>query len=363
MTTVDMKQLDIPLSPEFWPRPITKAQWLSLVGWCGLLLIMGGVNTSWWQMPEVSAQPPELVEIPDLPPIPIAKEKVALLGVGKEQNWLAYETSQVENSSTRISQMGGDGEVEMQVVDPLSQVTANAYYVWDVASQTVLAEKNATEKLPPASTAKLLTAMVAIDLYQSNQLFTIASEDIWENQLGLVAGETYSRDDLLAALLVSSSNEAAYSLARQHPEGMAGFVRAMNDKAQAIGLSNTKLQNPAGFDHPEQFSTATDLSRLAQVALTYPEIARLVATPIIDITPQPNQRLISLRSTNALLSQDPTALGIKTGTTPLAKEVLISQFDRNGHQIEVVVLGSQQRYVDTQLLLDWVLGEYAWVEL
>jgi len=358
-----MKNVDIPLSPDFWPRPITKAQWLSLVGWCGLLLIMGGVNTSWWQMPEVSAKPPELIEIPDLPPIPIAKEKVALLGLGVESSWSDSQTVVVDSQLSTVSQMGGDGEVEMQVVDPLSQVTANAYYVWDVASQTVLAEKNATEKLPPASTVKLLTAMVALDLYRANQQFTIDSQDLWENQLGLIVGESYSRDDLLAALLVSSSNEAAYSLARQHPEGISGFVQAMNDKAQAIGLSNTKLQNPAGFDHPDQFSTATDLSRLAQVALTYPEIARLVATPIIDITPQPNQRLISLRSTNALLSQDPTALGIKTGTTPLAKEVLISQFDRNGHQIEVVVLGSQQRYVDTQLLLDWVLGEYAWVEL
>lgn len=358
-----MQNVDIPLSPDFWPRPITKAQWLSLVGWCGLLLIMGGVNTSWWQMPELSAQPPVLVEIPELPPIPIAKEKVALLGLGTESRWSNLQTEVVNSQLSTVSQMGGDGEVEMQVIDPLSQVSATAYYVWDVESKTVLAEKNSEERLPPASTVKLLTAMVALDLYEADQKFTIASEDIWENQLGLQVGESYSRDDLLAALLISSSNEAAYSLARQHPEGISGFVQAMSEKAQAIGLTSTKLQNPAGFDHPDQFSTALDLSRLAQVALTYPDIARLVATPIIDITPQPNQRLISLRSTNALLTQDPTAHGIKTGTTPLAKEVLISQFDRNGHQIEVVVLGSQQRYVDTQLLLDWVLREYVWVEL
>lgn len=363
MTQHNMQSVNIPISPKFWPRPITKAQWLSLVGWCGLLLVVGGVNTSWWQMPAVSAQPPSIVELPELPPIPIAKEKVVLLGVELDQAESNLQTEIVDSQLSSISQMGGDGEVEMQVVDSLSQVSATAYYVWDVASQTVLAEKNSTEKLPAASTVKLLTALVAIDSYEADKMFTIASEDLWENQLGLQEGESYSRDDLLAALLISSSNEAAYSLARQHPEGMSGFVQAMNDKAQAIGLTNTKIQNPAGFDHPDQFSTAVDLSRLAQVALTYPEIARLVATPIIDITPQPNQRQISLHSTNALLTNDPTALGIKTGTTPLAKEVLISQFNRNGHQIEVVVLGSQQRYVDTQLLLDWVLGEYVWVDL
>ena len=358
-----MKSVDIPISPDFWPRPITKAQWLSLVGWCWLLLILGGVNPDWWQWPVVPTQSVEAVQIAELPPIPVAKDKVGLLAVELGQEWISGQPINVASYGTGLTQMGGDGDVSIKITNPLGQISATAYYVWDVASQTVLAEKNATEKLPLASTAKLLTAMVALDVFQTDQQFTITSQDLWENQLGLQVGEVYSRDDLLAALLVSSSNEAAYSLARQHPQGLDGFVQAMNDKAQAIGLSNTKLQNPAGFDHPDQFSTAIDLSRLAQAALTYPDIARLVATPIIDITPQPNRRLISLRSTNALLTQDPTALGIKTGTTPLAKEVLISQFNRNGHQIEVVVLGSQQRYVDTQSLLDWVLNEYVWVEL
>lgn len=327
------------------------------------MLLMGGVNTAWWQLPAVSAQPPALVEIPELPPIPIAKDKVALLGMGVGSSLPDSPVEVVDTQLSTLSQMGGDGKVEVQAVEPLSQVSATAYYAWDVASQTVLAEKSSEERLPPASTMKLLTAMVALDLYEASQQFTIVSQDLWENQLGLIVGESYSRDDLLAALLVSSSNEAAYSLARQHPEGISGFVRVMNEKAKSIGLADTLIQNPAGFDHPDQFSTAIDLSRLAQAALTYPDIARLVATPAIDITPQPNQRLISLKSTNALLTNDPTVLGIKTGTTPLAKEVLISQFDRNGHQIEVVVLGSQQRYVDTKLLLDWVLGEYAWIEL
>ncbi len=359
----NIQSVNIPLSPDFWPRPITKTQWLSLVGWSLLLLIMGGVNTAWWQMPAVSAQPPTLIELPELPPIPIAKDRVTLLGDGAESRWSDLPAEDVDSQVSTLSHMGGDGEVEMHVVNPLGQVNATAYYVWDVASQTVLTEKNSQEKLPPASTMKLLTAMVALDLYEADQLLTIASQDMWENQLGLQVGESYSRDDLLAALLVSSSNEAAYTLARQHPEGISGFVQVMNEKAKSIGLTNTQVQNPAGFDHPDQFSTAIDLSRLAQVALSYPEIAQLVSSPVVEIASQSNQRLISLRNTNALLTNDPTALGIKTGTTPLAKEVLISQFDRNGHQIEVVVLGSHQRYVDTQLLLDWVLNKYVWVEI
>lgn len=238
---------------------------------------------------------------------------------------------------------------------------AQAAYVMDVPSGSVLYEWNSHELRPSASTTKLMTALVALQLYAPDQVLTVRQEAYTPGTtVGLEWGEQLAFRELLAGLLIHSGNDAAAVLANNHPAGEAGFVAEMNQKAHELHLDHTNFANPSGLDQLNHYTTARDLAILAKEAMTMAEIRDLVSTRITTVTDVTGTHTHELINTNELLKTDSRIIGIKTGTTEEAGQVLVTELVAGDRNLILVVMGSQDRYQDTTQLINWVLAHYEW---
>ena len=215
----------------------------------------------------------------------------------------------------------------------------------------------------PASTTKLMTAIVALDVFKPDDLVTVSDPIASGRVMGLINGEKITVENLLYGILVHSANDAAFVLASFHPQGVEGFVRAMNDKAQLLSLDNTHFANPAGFDDVKQYTTAFDLTRLSLYALNQPTIAKMVGIPSIVVADDAFVHFHPLANVNKLLGVMPGVAGMKTGWTENAKENLVNLTKRDGHRILTVILGSDDRFGETVTLTNWLFANYNWIDL
>jgi D-alanyl-D-alanine carboxypeptidase (penicillin-binding protein 5/6) len=168
--------------------------------------------------------------------------------------------------------------------------------------------------------------------------------------LDLHAGERYTVGDLLYALLLTSSNDAAVALA-EHVAGSEGeFVAAMNDRAARLGLEGSRFVSPHGLDRPGHFSTATDLARLAARLLRDDLLARVVRTRATTI--RHSEEVLQLANRNPLLETYRGAIGVKTGFTDAAGDVLVAAARRAGRRLIAVAMGSRDAARDCRRLLD-----------
>jgi serine-type D-Ala-D-Ala carboxypeptidase (penicillin-binding protein 5/6) len=235
-------------------------------------------------------------------------------------------------------------------------VGAMAALVIDLDSGQTLYARKPNQPLPPASTAKLMTALVTVKHANVDDRVTVSAHAAGTpgSRMGLVSGETLTVRDLLYGLLLPSGNDAAVALAEHVAGSQEAFVRLMNETGAALGLKNTTFANPHGLDDPAQMSTAADLAVMAQAAFAYPLLARIVATPTAQIAGR------TLTNTNELLGAYQGADGVKTGTTDAAGECLVASVTRNGHRLLVIILHSADRYADARTLLDYSTGGWRW---
>lgn len=248
--------------------------------------------------------------------------------------------------------------------DQVLEISASSAYVLDLSSMSVLYEKNPDQGLYPASASKMMTALVAMDNYSLQQKLEVATESaVLGHKLNLVFGQKISVADLLASLLIFSANDSAYVLANNHPLGYAEFIEDMNQKARNLNLRQTFFINPSGIDEPGQQSTARELSVIARELLKQPYLKELVATPYKRIVSEDQSWSYELNNTNLLLGQIRGVTGVKTGTTELAGEVLITLVEREGRQILISLMSSQDRYADTSKLLAWIFNNFEWKKL
>lgn len=240
--------------------------------------------------------------------------------------------------------------------------SARAVIVQDQASKSVLYARQEDTQLLPASTTKLMTALVALDSFDLDEIVTITSEDhAIGHTMELVTGETITVGNLLYGLLVESGNDAALALAEHHPDGYVGFVKAMNDKAKALQLDSTAYRNPSGVESYNHYTSARDLATLASYALNNPVIRRIASTKTITITDTTNTIAHQLDNTNELLGELAGVEGLKTGWTENAGECLVTYVEREGRGVVIVVLGSLDRFGDTRALVNWVFDHHTWV--
>jgi serine-type D-Ala-D-Ala carboxypeptidase (penicillin-binding protein 5/6) len=244
---------------------------------------------------------------------------------------------------------------------PFPQVGARAILVKDLATNTLLYQKDINVPFPPASTTKIMTALVASEYFQPNSPLTVsAGAKIGGSSVGLYEGEGLSFRSLLYGMLLPSGNDAAFTIAENYPGGLIGFISAMNRKVTQLNLKNSHFENPAGFDSPNQYASASDLAQITQEALKDSQLSRVFATKeteIVSLDKKYNHRLINL---NKLLSQVKGVLGVKTGTTEASKENLITFVERDEHPILVVILGSEDRYTETKNIIEWVYSNFLW---
>lgn len=240
-------------------------------------------------------------------------------------------------------------------------LSARAILVKDLNTETILYEKNASEKLPIASTTKIMTALVASAYFKPNSILIIGqSSQTPGSRVGLIFGEDLSFRSLLYGMLLNSGNDAAYAIAENYPGGVLGFVSAMNKKAADLNLLNTHFENPAGFDGSTHYSSAKDLSIITEETLKDPQLARIFATKETSIISLDKKYTHNLANLNKLLSTVKGVLGVKTGYTDIAKENLVTLVDRDNHKILTVVLGSDDRFGESTKLIEWAYSNFQW---
>lgn len=245
-------------------------------------------------------------------------------------------------------------------VFPGEEVSAGGIVIVDADSGVVLFQRNSYEPFSPASTTKILTALVALDSYSLDDVMTVKTLKNSGASMKLVAGERITVENLLYGALIQSGNDAAWTLAENYPGGVDAFVMTMNEKAKQLHLTQSYFTNPVGFDDPTHKMTPMDLARLAGVALSNKTIVKMVAIPQITISDVTHTYFHSLINVNALLGKIPGVGGIKTGWTEEAGENLVTLVERGNHRVIIVVLKSKDRFADTTKLIDWTFGNHRW---
>lgn len=239
------------------------------------------------------------------------------------------------------------------------EVSAEAVYLVDLPSFTPVFSRNENLKLFPASTTKILTALVAFDVYKPDQVI-IVKRTISDGQvMGLVVNEKITVENILYGTLVHSGNDAAYVLADYY--GYDKFVSLMNKKAQSLGMKNSFFSNPNGLDSGTQHSTAFDLSLAARELLKNPYLSKIVSTKEITISDVDFKYFHRLDNVNKLLGEIQGLGGLKTGYTENAGENLVSFYKKNGHQFVIVILKSLDRFNDTRNIITWIEANVGYI--
>lgn len=239
-------------------------------------------------------------------------------------------------------------------------VTAKAALMYDVVRQKALFTKEPELRLPMASLTKIMTAIVALEHSQPTDTFIVEKRDmVGEDSMGVGPGEILTLEELLYGLILPSGNDASEVIANNYPEGREAFIQAMNDKAQALGLSNTHFTNPSGLQGDgDQYTTASDLLVITKYALSFPLFRKIAATAEYTIPYTANHKAFYLSNETNLLTTYPGVKGVKTGYTPEAGLCLVTYFDDGKNQLIGVVLNSASRRDDMREMLDYSLGLY-----
>lgn len=290
------------------------------------------------------------------------------------QNWylavnLNYQSPKVQPLDV-VLPSPADYPLNFSGVQP-PNLTARAAVVLDRDSAVVLYGKNEKTQLLPASTVKIMTALVALDYYNLDDVLVVDEVNGEGQDMELVKGERITVKNLFYGVLVSSANDAALVLAQNYPGGEIGFVAVMNQKAKELNLADSYFANPTGLDSDQQgnlltdysYTTALDLARLSAVALKNEIISQMVLIPQIVVSDVSGTVSHKLYNLNQLLGKLEGAKGVKTGWTEDAQECLVGYIERNGRGVISVVLGSQDRFGETKKLIDWAFNNHSWENL
>ena len=239
-----------------------------------------------------------------------------------------------------------------QGVTAPGSLTCEACLVVDKSTGAVLFGRAIHRQLPNASTTKMMTALVTVSEARMSEFVTVSAEAaaVGGGGLDLQAGDVYAVRDLLYALLLDSSNEAAAALADHWSRGSSHFVQTMNRTARSLGAEDTLFANPHGLDQAGHYSSAFDLALIAQEVLATPALARIVATPRRAISVPGGT--VTVENRNLLLESYRGAIGVKTGRTLGAGEVLVAAAERGPLGVIAVAMRSIDAAADAEALLD-----------
>lgn len=223
-------------------------------------------------------------------------------------------------------------------------INSQAAVVMDVSTGEILIAKNSDDLLPPASTAKLMTAIIVMEKANLSEVVTISQKAAQAHpfRVGFKKGDRVTIEALLFAALIKSANDAAVALAEAVAGSEESFVSFMNEKAASIGALNTKFINATGLPGIGQFITALDLSRIMKYAMGYPKLKGILATPSAEVSTEKG-KAIFLKNTDKLLWSDEQVIGGKTGYTNSAKHCFVFAAERDGKTIIVSLLGCPTR--------------------
>ncbi len=237
----------------------------------------------------------------------------------------------------------------------------------DAATGKILYQKEPDLRLPPASTTKIVTAILALESgrkLKDSLTVSKSATRVPASKLYLRPGQTITIEDLLYALLLSSANDASLVLAEGIGGSVEQFTELMTKKAHELGATNSNFSNPHGLTAPDHYSTARDLAILFRYAMKNATFREIVQTRISSVSSnsvvrkKTVARRISVRNHNRLLWNFDGAIGGKTGYTAAAQKCFVGAVARNGVTLIVSILGARDQWGDTKKLLEYGFDNY-----
>lgn len=250
----------------------------------------------------------------------------------------------------------------------------------DASTGTILSQKNADQKMYPASLTKIMTAILVIEMGNMSDVIKVDDDTPYEisgSHIALEAGEIMTMKDMLYALMLPSANDAALALAKHYGKSEKEFVKLMNDKAKELGAYNTHFANPHGLHDDNHYTTAADLALITRYAMKNETFRKIVQTERYEIPPTNKKnetryftnlnKLIYNSGSNQIYVDGAYispkyeyATGVKTGYTPEAGNTLVASAEKNGTELIAVVMNgvSLEMYQDAHNLFNFGFSEY-----
>lgn len=265
-----------------------------------------------------------------------------------EENDTLSSSIPIEEMTIETSKISGDKWT-------LPYVSAHSAILLDFETGDILYNREGNKQRPPASTTKILTAIVALEMAGVEELSTVSerADQVGESSLYLNKGNQLKLGELIEGALLKSGNDACVAIAEQTAGSLDEFVRLMNLKAISLGATHSNFVNPHGLPDKDHYSTAYDLAVIARYAMKNSLFSEIVVKKISTISFEQPQKSQIVKNTNKLLWNYAFADGIKTGTTNAAGKCLIASASKEGRRLICVVLNAPDRFGDAQRLLEW----------
>jgi D-alanyl-D-alanine carboxypeptidase (penicillin-binding protein 5/6) len=239
-------------------------------------------------------------------------------------------------------------------------VDSESAIVIDSVSGKILWSRNADEELYPASTTKIMTALLLLEHCKPDEIIEAPTDvqTVKEASMHLKPGERVRATDMLYALMLRSANDGCYAVANHISGSVAKFSDLMNERAKQIGCTHTHFDNPNGLNDKLHYTSAHDLALIAREAMKHPEFRDIVKTERTKINRGVNWKDLWMVNHDRLLKRDPTCDGIKTGWTIPAGHCFVGSATREGWRVITVVMKSKSWENDTEALFNWAFATY-----
>ena len=238
--------------------------------------------------------------------------------------------------------------------------SAKACVVMEAGSGRMLYSKNPDERLPEASTTKIMTALVVAENADADTVVQVPeqAQGVEGSSVYLRAGEHLTVKELLYGLMLQSGNDCAVALALTVGGSIENFAAMMNDKAAALGCRNTNFVNPHGLPDDNHYTSARDLAVISAAAMNNPLVKEIVSTKKINISNEGYGYDRVIVNKNKILSSFEGANGVKTGYTKKAGRCFVGAAERNGMQLIAVVLNCGPMFEESMSLMDEMFDKY-----
>ncbi len=250
------------------------------------------------------------------------------------------------------------------------EIKSLAAVLMDQRTGRVLWGKNEHTPMAMASTTKIMTAIIALENADLNDEVTVSRRASLapKVRMGLSSGEKIKLKDLMYALMLESSNDAAVAIAEHVGNSVEEFCKTMTEKAKELGAADTVFKTPNGLDLDDHHSTAYDMALITAYALKNPEFINITNTPEIEV--KSDKRTYGLMNKNRLLREYEGANGVKTGFTGKAGQCFVGSAKRGEMQLITVVFasgwgnkGKEQKWIDTKSLLNYGFNNFEYIKV
>lgn len=239
-------------------------------------------------------------------------------------------------------------------------LTANGAEVMDSETKKILYSKNANIRFSPASTTKITTAITGLEYFKPEDILTVKTSDM-DSVVGIKPGQKFYFIDLLYAMMLPSDNRAAATIADNFPGGRQAFVDKMNQNVKDWNLKSTHFADPVGINDDLDYTTPHDLAFISSIAMQSKIIKKIANTRNAEIKDLDSQ-IYEIQNLNRLLDSD-GVIGLKTGHTDEAGDVLATAKMEDGHLLIIVVMNSKNRFSDTLDIFNFIKDKISFLSI